>query len=174
MRKRRILEDGALYHVTARANRKEMILDTVLMKDLFLDVVKRAKAKYNFRVENFCIMGNHFHLMLRPAKGESLSSIMQWILSVFAMAYNRMKKLTGHVWGCRFFSRIVACLLEFLEIYAYIDENPVKANQVGNPRDWRHGGLWHDRTGLRDVIDGAAAFVRMVFPEHGQLLLGER
>jgi putative transposase len=70
--------------VTARANRKEMILDTNAMKELFLSVVKRAKEKYDFRLENFYIMGNHF--IIQPIRGESLSAIMQWILSVSAMA----------------------------------------------------------------------------------------
>jgi len=48
MRKARELKDGALYHVTARANRKEMILDNRGMKDLFLEVLERAKGKFRF------------------------------------------------------------------------------------------------------------------------------
>ena len=87
MRKPRELREGARYHVTARANRKEMILDSGAYKELFLSVLKRAKARYSFRIENFTIMGNHFHLVIVPGKGESLSSIMQWIMSVFAMAF---------------------------------------------------------------------------------------
>jgi REP element-mobilizing transposase RayT len=64
MRKPRELQDGARYHVTACANRKEMILDSRGSKELFLEVLRRAKAKYRFRIENFCIMGNHFHLVI--------------------------------------------------------------------------------------------------------------
>src|SRR5512145_89083 len=107
MRRPRELQADARYHVTARANRKEMILDTSAMKELFLSVVKRAKEKYDFRLENFCIMGNHVHFLIQPGRGESLSAIMRWILSVFAMAYNKIRCMTGHVWGCRFFSRII-------------------------------------------------------------------
>src|SRR5512133_313133 len=99
MRRPRELRTGARYHVTARANRKEMILDSIAMKELFLSVVKRAKKKYDFRLENFCVMGNHFHFIIRPGQGTSLSAIMRWILSVFAMAYNKIMGLTGHVWG---------------------------------------------------------------------------
>ena len=127
---------GARYHVTARANRKEMILDTSAMKELFLSVVKRAKLKYDFRIENFCIMGDHFHFVIRPGKGESLSAIMRWIMSVFAMAYNKIRGFTGHVWGCRFFSRIISGLRELVQVFEYIDENPVRASQVADRRDW--------------------------------------
>ena len=136
MRKPRELQESACYHVTARANRKEMILDTSAMKELFLSVVKRAKLKYDFRIENFCIMGDHFHFVIRPGKGESLSAIMRWIMSVFAMAYNKIRGFTGHVWGCRFFSRIISGLRELVQVFEYIDENPVRASQVADRRDW--------------------------------------
>lgn len=151
-----------------------MILDDGSTKDLLLETIKRAKVKYGFKIDNFCIMGNHVHLMIKPVNNSSLSAIMQWILSVFAMAYNRKMGTTGHVWGSRFFSRIVSGIREFLDVFAYIDANPVKANQVRNPRDWRHGGLWHDRAGLKDIIGEVYPLVMMLFPEHGLLLLDTR
>ena len=153
MRKPRQLIDGARYHVTARANRKEMILSTAAVKDLFLAVVKRAKAKYDFRLENFCIMGNHFHFIIKPGRGECLSAIMQWILSVFAMAYNRRMGYTGHVWGSRFYSRIIESLRQLLQLFEYIDANPIKAYDLGQSGEWPWGGLCHHKTGRRDIVD---------------------
>lgn len=166
MRKPRELRDGARYHVTARANRREMILDPDEMKELFLRVLKRARSKYDFRIENFCVMGNHFHLVIRPGRGQSLSSIMRWILSVFAMAYNRAKKVTGHVWGARFFSTIIANLRELTQTFEYIDDNPVKAGQVDDRRAWRHGGLWHHRSGRHDILGVVPSWMVSLFPEH--------
>jgi len=148
-----------------------MILDTIAMKELFLSVVKRAKAKYSFRLENFCIMGNHFHFIIQPSRGESLSAIMRWILSVFAMAYNRISGLTGHVWGCRFFSRILATLWELHQAFKYVDDNPVKASLVEDRRAWRWGGLSHNRRGCRDLVEAPADWLMPLMPEHGQLLL---
>ena len=171
MRQPRKLAEGARYHVTARANRKEMILDTSAMKELFLSVVKRAKAKYDFRLENFCIMGNHFHFVIQPGRGERLSAIMRWVLSVFAMAYNKIRGFTGHVWGCRFFSRIIASLRELLQVFEYIDDNPVKASQVEDRRIWRWGGLWHDQTGCRELVSEAAPWLGLLLCEHEQLKL---
>lgn len=171
MRKPRELKDGARYHVTARANRREMILDSVAMKKLFLSIVRRAKARYDFRLENFCIMGNHFHFLIQPGQGESLSAIMQWILSVFAMAYNRIHGLTGHVWGCRFFSRIVINLRALLEVFEYIDTNPIRAGQVEDRRQWRWGGLWHDQSGCREIVEMPAAWLLPRLHGHAQLLL---
>ncbi len=148
-----MLQDGVRYHVTARANRKEMILEPDAIKELFLSVVKRARQKYRFRIENFCIMGNHFHFIIQPAHGTCLSSIMRWILSVFAMAYNRITNLTGHVWGSRFFSRIISGLRELAQVHDYINNNPVKAQKTTDPRSWRYGGLFHDREGWTEILD---------------------
>lgn len=173
MRKPRELKDGALYHVTARTNRQEMILDSRGMKDLFLQTLARAKTKYRFRIENFCIMGNHVHLMIRPGSGESLSRILQWILSVFAMTYNRIHGYTGHVWGSRFFSRILAGLRQFLAVFEYIDRNPFKAHQVRDPLDWRYSGLWEHYHGYRQVVDRPELYVEMMIPAHSPGVLGK-
>ena len=164
MRKPRELREGARYHVTARANRREMILEPHAMKELLLRVLKRAKGKYRFRIENFCVMGNHFHLVIQPARGESLSAIMRWILSVFAMAYNRLLGVSGHVWGERFFSRIIASFSELIQVFQYIDENPVKALGMAVGRDWLHSGLWHARTGCREILDEAPEGIWLAFP----------
>ena len=147
-------------------------MESRAMKALFIHTLRRARKRYDFILENFCIMGNHFHFVIQPGRGESLSAIMRWILSVFAMAYNKLRGFTGHVWGSRFFSRIIASLRELLQVFEYIDDNPAKACQVEDRRNWRWGGLWHDRTGGREIVEGLVPWLRPLFPEHGQLLLG--
>lgn len=166
MRKLRELQDGARYHVTARANRKEMILDKASVKASFLAVVRRAKRKYDFRIENFCIMGNHFHFIIQPCEGESLSFIMKWILGVFAMSYNRDHKLWGHVWGDRFFSEIIRSLRDYLRTFQYIDDNPIRAHQVQEAKEWRFGGLWHHRHGFRGIVEELPEWCRSQFMDH--------
>lgn len=172
MRKPRELKEGARYHVTGRANNKTMILGNAPMKELLITVIKRAKTKYRFQIENFCIMGNHFHLIIRPGKGESLSAIMRWIMSVFAMTYNKIWGFTGHVWGGRFFSRIIQGFRELVLTFRYIDENPIRAHQAEDRMDWRYGGLWHARTGNRDILDGIENWMRPIFPDREPSLLG--
>jgi putative transposase len=153
MRKKRMLRPGAKYHVTARANRKELILNDPEVKELFLEVVEQAKERYDFRIDNFCIMGNHFHLIIQPLKNSNLSRIMQWILSVFAMRWNRMHYSCGHVWGGRFFSHIINGIREFLRVFDYIDKNPVEAGLCRIAEQWIYGGLWHRRQGLKHIVE---------------------
>ena len=123
------------------------------MKVVFLEVVARAKRKYPFTLENFSILNNHIHLIVKPRHGTSLSVILQWILGVFAMKWNRIHKTSGHVWGERFHSKILDSLLSYLRASHYVDENPVAAGLVDRAEQWRYGGLWYSRFGPPGLLD---------------------
>jgi len=153
MRKPRQLEPNARYHVTARANRREMLLGPTATKELFLATVARAKKKFAFEVENFTLLGNHFHLLVHVPEESNLSRIMKWILGVFAMAWNRIHGNWGHFWGERFFSRIIQNDEDYLKTFCYIDENPRKANLVGEAELWPYSGKAHHRQGQTWILD---------------------
>jgi putative transposase len=88
-----------------------------------------------------------------PTRGECLSDIMRWIMSVFAMRYNKINGIHGHVWGERFFSRIIDGFAEYLRIFAYICNNPVRAGCMpGNAKSWEYGGTGHFFAGRRDIL----------------------
>jgi putative transposase len=171
MRKSRKLKEGAKYHVIAKANRGEMILGSRALKFMFLDVVKRARKKYRFAIQNFCVMGNHVHFIMEPLKGESLSRIMQWILSVFAMKYNRTFNYKGHVFYDRFKSKIINSFRQFLATFIYIMENPVKAGIVKSPEEFEFNGINYIRKGLYDVINPPDVSLALMVPGIQCLLL---
>lgn len=120
-----------------------MLLEPEHAKLLFEKVLYRAKRKYSFSIEHFTIMNNHIHLIILPHENESLSRIMQWVLSVFALNYNRITGRSGHFWGERFFSLILNSLQQYLHAYQYISDNPVKAGLSNSSTTWRYGGLYH-------------------------------
>ena len=153
MRKRRLLEPGAEYHVIAMANRGEFIFKSTEMKQLLLKVFMEAKEKYSFKVRNFCIMSNHIHFIITPEKEENLSKILQWILSVFAIRYNRRLGIFGHVWYDRFKSYILSNFQKLLHTFIYICENPVKAGLVNSCWDYSFSGLKHIQEKKYDLID---------------------
>lgn len=171
MRRNRQIVPGAYYHVSTRANRGEMIFTTRVIKEMFLKVLREAKGKYSFRIENFCIMGNHFHLMIRPESGSSLSAIMQWVNSVFALRYNKRMGLTGHVWGERFFSVALFNLVDYLRTFIYIDDNPSEAGLVSGTELYEFSGRWHEHEGQATIVDAADALRVLLFPARLQALL---
>jgi putative transposase len=108
---------------------------------------------------------------MRPGKNESLSRIMQWILSVFAMGYHRIYGTSGHVWGGRFYSTIIQNFRELLRVFEYIDLNPVAAGLVSAIEEWEFGGLYQRRTGNRTILGSLSEILLSFFPKHWQILL---
>ena len=157
-----MLKDGATYHVTARANRQELILGGDGIKELFIRTLVRAKRKHRFELISVCVMYNHVHLLIRPRGGESLSKIMQWILSVFAINFNKRFGLVGHVWRDRFRSKIIGSLRQFVATLNYIRNNPAKAQIVEHPDDYRYGPERLARDGPPGLLDVAASLVHLL------------
>ncbi len=152
MRQARLLKIGALYHVTARVNHKEKLLDRMNGRELFLAVLSRAKSKFRFTVQNFIVLDNHFHLLIRPGKGESLSRIMHWVMGVFAMRLNRLLGLWGHVWGDRFRSWIADDPGMRMRVFHYIEQNAVAAGLVKKPCEWRSSAAFHWKAGIHLIV----------------------
>ena len=166
MRKPRELLNNAEYHVTARINRGEFILESDDIKDLFLHIVERAKKKYSFKIRGFSIMDNHVHFLMKPGKEESLSRIMQWILSVFAMRYNKMFNLKGHVWYDRFNSKIIESFRQLISTFRYICDNPVKADLVKDAQEYEYGSLWFIRHKRFNFIEPPDIELLVSLPEY--------
>lgn len=167
MRLPRHLQNDATYHVCAQINRQEMIFQTGdfmpemgslhlrpdAIKELFMKVMKEAREKYEFSIKNFCIMGNHIHLLIKPHKDESLSSIMQWILSVFARRFNIIFNLKGHVWYDRFKSRVIESIEQLINTFLYISNNPIRAGLVNTPLEYLYNGFYHIATNNYMLVD---------------------
>ena len=163
MRKLRELQENAEYHVTARINRKEFILEEDKFKELFLEVIERAMNKYVFRIINFCIPQNHVHLIIQPGEKESLSRIMQWILSVFAKYYNFIMGINGHVWYDRFKSKIIKGVKQMIDTFKYINENPVKAKLVNDASEFKYSGIGFVHRGIYRIINQLPDYLANLF-----------
>ena len=127
--------------MTARTNRGEFIFDSDEVKELFCSIVDEAKENYNFKVTNYSVMSNHIHMLVEPLHGTRLSPMMQWILSVFAIRFNKTMGYKGHVWYDRFKSKIVRTFLQWINTFNYISNNPVKAGMCENPRHYVYSGI---------------------------------
>ena len=152
-RQRRLLKKNASYHAIATINRFENAFQQDMFKEMFLIVLMQAKKKYKFYVRNFCVLPNNVQFIIQPAEDESLSSIMQWILSVFAKRYNRANELKGHLFLDRFKSTIIADLLKYLNIYDEISNHPVNENICGAAVDYKYGGLYFIMNRIYDIVE---------------------
>ncbi|GHU21801.1 hypothetical protein FACS1894172_11540 [Spirochaetia bacterium] len=161
---------GWTYHVTSEVNRRAFELAPQADKELFLAVIAEAKNKKQFKFElwNFCIMANHFHFLITPHDGQSLSVIIKWIKMVFAIRWNKAHNQTGHFWGDRFYSRVISDERDFWSVYDYIDRNPVAAGLVASPEEWCYGGAYHREQSITVIVTPVSAVIVEVLMRGGR------
>lgn len=168
MRKRRHLVAGAYYHVCARVNRKEFLLQSAVAKDMLVQTLASCIKKYAFTVENFAIMENHVHLLLHPLKAEDLPLIMRWLLGMYTKRYNARFKTCGCLWGDRYYSRTIQTPGDLLSAHRYIDQNPVRAKLVDWASDWPWCTCYHHARGLQSIVQFLPEWLLVELPDHRQ------
>src|SRR5688500_9875161 len=100
-RQMRVQYPGAIYHVMSRGDRREDIyLDDVDRQD-FLKTLAEACQKTAWQVHAYCLMRNHFHLVIETPEGNLVEG-MSWLLSTYTIRLNRRHKLSGHVFSGRY------------------------------------------------------------------------
>src|SRR5574337_400225 len=131
----RIEFPGATYHVTARGDRREPIFEDDEDRKVFLQITGLALRRCDSSALAYCLMGNHYHLVLHTRQG-GLSGLMRQVNGVYTQAYNRRHSKVGHLFQGRFKAVLVDRDAYLLEVCRYVDLNPVRAALVADPADW--------------------------------------
>jgi len=126
---------GALYHVTSRGDRREAIYDSDSDRQLFLDVVGAVWERFNWQVHAYCLMTNHYHLLVETPDG-NLSKGMRQLNGVYTQRFNRICGRTGHVFQGRYKAILIQKEVYLLEVARYVVLNPVRARMVRTPAEW--------------------------------------
>ena len=134
-RKLRVEYPGAIYHVMNRGDRREEIFRTDKDRELFLETLGEACAKTSWEVFAYCLMRNHFHLVLSTPRANLVAG-MKWFLGTYTARFNRQHKLFGHL----FSGRYKALLVDghgrgYLKtVCDYVHLNPVRAKLLRKKR----------------------------------------
>jgi REP element-mobilizing transposase RayT len=107
MRKPRILAALAWYWVITAINRHEPLFLDRAAVDLFNRVLREAGERFAIEVRHLVIQADRVSFYIKPADGFMLPVVMQWIKQTFACRYNAMKRLDGHTWGDRYWSKVI-------------------------------------------------------------------
>ncbi|HEC02280.1 MAG TPA: hypothetical protein ENI81_01985 [Phycisphaerales bacterium] len=122
----RIEYPGAFYHVMNRGHRREPIVSDDRDKQRFMSCLSRMAGRFNVLVHGYCLMTNHYHLILETPEG-NLSRALQWLNVSYAGYYNRRHHFAGHLFQGRF-KAVLVDSGEYLEALSrYIHLNPVRA-----------------------------------------------
>lgn len=131
----RIEYPGAVYHVTARGNAREAIFKDDTDRKNFLVVLGKIVERYHWLCHAYCLMGNHYHLLIETPDG-NLSQGMRQLNGVYTQTFNRRHRRVGHVLQGRFKAILIDKDSYLLELGRYIVLNPVRAKRVKHPKHY--------------------------------------
>ncbi len=127
-RKLRLEYAGAVYHLMNRGDRQEAIFEDDSDRERFLETLAEVCLKTGWQVHAYCLMGNHFHLVLETPQANLVAG-MHWFLSTYTARFNRRHRRFGHLFSGRYKSLIVdGSGSGYLRtVCEYVHLNPVRA-----------------------------------------------
>lgn len=130
-RKLRVEYPGAIYHVMSRGDHREPIFRDETDRRCFLATLAEACRKTDWQIHAFCLMGNHFHVVVETPPGNLVGG-MKWLLGVYTSRFNRRHKLFGHLFSGRYKSLVVdGSGKGYLKtVCDYVHLNPARAGLI--------------------------------------------
>ncbi|MCE9603462.1 MAG: transposase [Planctomycetia bacterium] len=132
---------GLCYHVLNRGNARAEIFHKQEDFAAFLDLLPPACERLPMRILGWCLMPNHFHLILRPFDDGDLGRWMQWLMTSHVRRYHRHYQGEGHVWQGRYKAFPIQADEHLLSVLRYVERNPLRAKLVARAEQWPWGSL---------------------------------
>jgi putative transposase len=146
-RRARAIEGGLAYHVLNRANARLPLFKKEADYAAFERVLEEAFEREPLRIVGYCLMPNHWHLVVWPQGGadRQVSEFMRWLTVTHTQRSqaHRHTAGTGHLYQGRFKSFPIQGDEHLYTVLRYVERNPVRADLVGRAEQWRWSSLWH-------------------------------
>jgi len=123
----RLLLENVYYHIMNRGNQKQKVFLEDADCERYLELLKRYKKRYKFKLYAWCLMPNHTHLILDISKPKELARIMQGLNLAYSRWFNHKYSKVGHLWQGRFKSMIIQKDKYVLDCINYVEMNPLRA-----------------------------------------------
>ena len=139
----RAAEGGLIYHALNRANARLAIFDDDGDYDAFDRVLAEAVDRHRMRLLAYCVMPNHFHLVVWPVGDGDLSRFMRWLTMTHTQRWHAHHRSagSGHLYQGRFKSFPVQDDGHLATVCRYVERNALRAGLVAWAEDWRWGSL---------------------------------
>jgi putative transposase len=132
----RVLLGGYCYHVLNRGNARQEVFHKDDDYAAFLKLLCQANERVPMRLLAYCLMPNHFHLVLWPRGDGHVSRWMQWLMTSHVRRYHRHYHSSGHVWQGRFKPFPIQSDEYLLTAMRYVERNAVRAKLVRKAQRW--------------------------------------
>jgi len=130
------LRKSITFHVLNRGVLKQPIFHDEQDYLVFLKTLKRYISKLNAKIYHWCLMPNHYHIVIEPAAAEALSKLIGGVQQVYAVKYHRRYNTAGRLFQSRFKSQAIDKDLYLLACGRYVERNPVRAGLCQNAWEW--------------------------------------
>jgi putative transposase len=127
-----------VFHVLNRGVRRLVLFDRPSDYLAFIDVFAQAQERIPIRCLAYCLMPNHFHLVLWPQADRELPAFMAWLTATHSKRWHAYRQTagTGHVYQGRYKAFPVAGDTHFLRVCRYVERNALRARLVMRAEDW--------------------------------------
>ncbi len=148
-RPRRAADGGLVYHVLNRANARMTIFEKKGDYEAFEQVLEGAVARTNTQLLAYCVMPNHWHLVVWPQEDGELSRFVGWLTLTHTQRWHAYRHSTGsgHIYQGRFKSFPVQDDNHFYTVCRYVERNALRANLVERAEDWKFSSLFRWKHG---------------------------
>jgi len=132
-----------IYHVINRANARLPFFFKEEDYKLFETILEEVKEKYNMRILAYCLMPNHFHLVLYPHRDGDLQKFMQRVTLTHTRRWHIQNKTvgTGHLYQGRYKSFLIQKDTHLISVIRYVERNPLRAKLVKKAQNWNFSSL---------------------------------
>ncbi len=135
---------GLIYHVLNRANRRATLFEGADEYAAFLRTLAEAQREHPMRLLAYCVMPNHWHLVVWPERDRELSRFVGWLTLTHTQRRHAARGTagSGHLYQGRFKSFPVEADDHLLVVCRYVERNAVRAGLVARAADWPWGSLY--------------------------------
>lgn len=148
-RLQRVSPTGIPQHIIQRGNNRQVCFSSEEDMNVYLNWLKKFSIKYSVDVHAWVLMTNHVHLLCTPQKEGAISQMMQSIGRMYVQYYNHIYQRSGTLWEGRFKSCLIQSEKYLLELYQYIELNPVRANIVEEPHEYSYSSYACNALGIK-------------------------
>ena len=148
----RASQGGWCYHVMNRGNARADVFHKDDDYAAFVGLFEPACERLPMRILAYCLMPNHFHLVLWPHEDGDLGRWMQWLLTAHVRRYHRHYGGSGHIWQGRFKAFPIQEDEHLLTVLRYVERNPVRARLTRKAEAWSWSSLRQRAAGAADTV----------------------
>ena len=148
----RVTPAGVPVHIIQRGNNHQVCFGAEEDMMAFLEWLTEYSSKYSVEMHAWVLMSNHVHLLCTPQQNGAISQMMQSLGRKYVRYFNFQYQRTGTLWDGRYKSCLVQAERYLLEVYRYIELNPVRAGMVNDPGSYSWSSYQINALGKESVL----------------------